>query len=102
MIHVLAIVTTKPGTRARFIDAYRANLPNVLAEDGCLAYEAVIDVEPTSPGFAQFGPDVFVVVERWASRDALQAHAAAPHMKAYNAQVRDWAASTAIHVLEAA
>ena len=102
MIHVLAIVTTKPGTRARFLDAYRANLPAVLAEQGCLAYEAVIDVTASSPGFAQFGPDVFVVVERWASLEALHAHAVAPHMKAYQATVKEWAVSTAVHVLEAA
>jgi quinol monooxygenase YgiN len=102
MIHVLAIVTTKPGTRAQFIEAYRANLPAVLAEEGCLAYDAVIDVAASSPGFAQFGPDVFVVVERWASLEALQAHAVAPHMKAYQATVKAWAVSTAVHVLEAA
>jgi len=102
MIHVLAIVTAKPGTRAQFLEAYRANLPAVLAEDGCLAYEAVVDVSPGSPGFAKFGPDVFVVVERWASLAALQAHAVAPHMKAYSAQVEPWRVSTDVHVLEAA
>jgi quinol monooxygenase YgiN len=102
MIHVLAIVTTQPGTRPRFLEAYRANLPAVLAEQGCLAYEAVIDVAPTSPGFAQFGPDVFVVVERWDSLEALQAHAVAPHMEAYRAKVQAWSVSTAVHVLEAA
>ena len=102
MIHVLAIVTTKPGTRARFLDAYRANLPAVLAEEGCLAYEAAIDVAASSPGFAQFGPDVFVVVERWASLEALHAHAVAPHMKAYGAKTKDLIASRVIHVLSPA
>lgn len=102
MIHVLAIVTTQPGTRARFLEAYRANLPAVLAEDGCLAYEAVIDVSPGSPSFANFGPDVFVVVERWASLAALKAHAVAPHMKAYGDRVKEWNVSTDVHVLEAA
>jgi quinol monooxygenase YgiN len=102
MIHVLAIVTARPGTRARFLEACRANLPAVLAEEGCLAYEAVVDVAPGSPRFAKFGPDVFVVVERWASLAALQAHAVAPHMKAYAAQVEPWRVSTDVHVLEAA
>lgn len=102
MIHVLAIVTAKPGTRDHFLEAYRANLPAVLAEHGCLAYEAVIDVAPGSPGFAKFGPDMFVVVERWASIDALMAHAVAPHMKAYTARVAPWHISTDVHVLEAA
>jgi quinol monooxygenase YgiN len=43
-----------------------------------------------------------VVVERWASLAALQAHAVAPHMKAYSAQVEPWRVSTDVHVLEAA
>ena len=55
-----------------------------------------------APGFARFGADTFVVVEKWASVEALQAHAVAPHMKAYAAKVREWTANRAIHVLEPA
>jgi quinol monooxygenase YgiN len=99
MIHVLAIVTAKPGMRERILEAYRANVDAVRAEAGCLAYEAVIDVRAAA-GFAQFGEDTFVVVEKWASMEALQAHAVAPHMKAYDHQVKDLTASRAIHVLE--
>ena len=100
MIHVLAIITAKPGLRDRILEVFRANVATVLAEDGCIAYEAVVDVRPGSPAFAQFGPDSFVVVEKWASLDALQAHAVAPHMKAYASQVKDLTAHRAIHVLE--
>jgi quinol monooxygenase YgiN len=102
MIHVLAIVTAKPGMRTHVLDAYRANLAAVLAEAGCIAYEAVVDVDHPAAGFAQFGADSFVVVEKWASIDALQAHAVAPHMKAYNSKVRDWVVNAAIHVLQPA
>ena len=100
MVHVIAIVTTQPGTRSQFLDVYRANLPLVLAEQGCIAYEAVVDVP--GPGFTAFGPDVFVVVERWASLADLQAHAVAPHMKAYRANVKAFHVSTVVHVLQAA
>jgi quinol monooxygenase YgiN len=102
MIHVLAIITAKPGMRDRILEAYRANVEAVRAEDGCLAYEAVVDVAGDAAGFARFGPDAFVVVEKWASLEALQAHAVAPHMKAYGIKVKDWTASRAIHVLEPA
>ena len=102
MIHVLAIITAKPGQRERILEAYRANVDAVRAEQGCVAYEAVVDVRNALPGFAQFGPDSFVVVEKWASLEALQAHAVAPHMKAYAARVKDLTASRAIHVLEPA
>ena len=102
MIQVLAIITAKPGQRDRILEAYRANVDAVRAEQGCIAYEAVIDVRNALPGFAQFGPDSFVVVEQWASLEALQAHAVAPHMKAYAAKVKELTASRAIHVLEPA
>jgi quinol monooxygenase YgiN len=102
MIHVLAIITAKPGMREHMLAAYRDNVAAVRAEDGCIAYEAVVDVKEGSPGFAQFGADSFVVSEKWASLDALKAHAVAPHMKAYAAKTKEWIASRAIHVLEPA
>ena len=101
MIHVLAIITAHPGMRDRILEAYRANVDTVRAEEGCLAYEAVIDASGL-PGSAAFGADTFVVVERWTSPEALQAHAVAPHMKAYASRVREFTASRAIHVLQPA
>jgi len=102
MIHVLAIITAKPGMRDRILEAYRGNVDAVRAEDGCLAYEAVVDASSPVPGMATFGPDTFVVVEKWSSLEALQAHAVAPHMKAYARQVKDFTAERAIHVLQPA
>jgi quinol monooxygenase YgiN len=102
MIHVLAVITAKPGQRDRILEAFRDNVPAVRAEAGCLAYEAVVDVANPASGFAQFGADAFVVVEKWASLEALQAHAVAPHMKAYAGKVKEFTASRAIHVLEPA
>ena len=102
MIHVLAMITAKPGMRERILEAYRDNVAAVRAEAGCLAYEAVIDVPDTPSVFAKVGADTFVVVERWESMEALRAHAVAPHMKAYAAKVQDLTANRAIHVLQAA
>ncbi len=102
MIHVLAMITAHPGMRGRILEAYRANVDAVRAEAGCLQYEAVVDAASAAPGMARFGDDTFVVVERWASMAALQAHAVAPHMKAYAATVKEWTANRAIHVLESA
>jgi quinol monooxygenase YgiN len=102
MIHVLAVITAKPGQRDRLLEIFRGNVETVRAEAGCVAYEAVVDIADPAPGLAQFGADTFVVVERWASLGALQAHAVAPHMKAYAAKVKDLTADRAIHVLEPA
>lgn len=99
MLHVIALITTKPGMRDTVLDAFRANMPAVHAEEGCLAYEPAIDAE-TFGGFqTELGPDTFVVVEQWESPAALRAHAAAPHMKAYAERTRDMIASRVIHVL---
>lgn len=96
MIHVIAIITAKSGQRDAVLREFRANMPAVLAEEGCIEYGPAIDAEG-SP--ARFGPDSFVVVEKWASPEALKAHAAAPHMKAYGERTRDMVADRAIHVL---
>ena len=36
MVHVVAIITAKPGQRDTVLTAFRANMPAVLAEDGCI------------------------------------------------------------------
>jgi quinol monooxygenase YgiN len=96
MIHVIAIITAKPGKRDEILGHFRANVPAVRAEKGCIEYGAAVDADGP---FAKFGPDTFVVVEKWESPEALKAHAAAPHMAAYAAKTRDNVASRTIHVL---
>jgi quinol monooxygenase YgiN len=82
------------------LEAAQANIPAVLSEAGCIEYRAVVDAADPATGWASFGKDVLVIVEKWESRDALRAHAAAPHMAAYAAKVKDLIASRAIHVLD--
>lgn len=101
MIHVVAVITAKPGQREEILAAARDNLAAVRAEDGCIEYGPVVDAE-----FGSFqtplGPETFVVIEKWRDADALKAHAAAPHMAAYAAKVKDLIADRQIHVLSSA
>jgi quinol monooxygenase YgiN len=99
MIHVLAIITAKPHQRDALLAAFKANVPAVHAEAGCIEYGPVIDAEAADPAF---GPDTFVVVEKWESMAALKAHAVAPHMVAYGAKTKDLVAKRAVHVLTSA
>ncbi len=99
MIHVIAIITAKPGQRAQILEAFRANMPAVRAEAGCLEYGPAIDAEGMGRIQTPFGPDTFAVIEKWESREALAAHAASPHMATYAAKTKDWIASRVIHVL---
>ena len=99
MIHVLALVTTVPGQRETVLTAFRANMAAVHAEDGCIEYGPAIDAPEAGRIQTPLGPDTFAVIEKWASMDALRAHAASPHMAAYAARVKDLLATRVIHVL---
>jgi quinol monooxygenase YgiN len=102
MVHVIAVITTKPGQREAVLTHFRANVPAVRAEKGCIEYGAAVDLDPALKFQTAFGPDTFVVVEKWESSQALMAHAAAPHMAAYAARTKDLLASRAIHILQPA
>jgi quinol monooxygenase YgiN len=102
MIHVIALITAKPGQRDAILEAFRANMPAVHAEQGCIEYGPAIDAEGMGSFQTPFGPDTFVVIEKWESTDALKAHAGAPHMKDYAAKTKDKIASRVIHVLSPA
>jgi quinol monooxygenase YgiN len=99
MLHVLAYITAKPGMREAVLREFRANMPAVHAEEGCIEYVPVIDFPAFGPFQTELGPDTFVVVEKWASPEALNAHAASPHMKAYAERTADMIETRMIHVL---
>ena len=100
MIHVLAIITCKPGKRDEVLGHFRANMPAVHAEAGCIEYGPATDAEG-GPG-AKYGADTFVVIEKWESLDHLKAHGASAHMAAYAAKTKDLIANRVIHVLSPA
>jgi quinol monooxygenase YgiN len=102
VVSVIAIITTKPGKRDEVLAAARANLATVRAEDGCIEYVPHIDTEGMGSFQTPFGPDTFVFIEKWASKEALGAHAAAPHMKAYAAKVGEMLESRVIHIVSSA
>ncbi len=102
MVHVIAIITAKPGQRSHILEAIRANLPAVRAEEGCIEYGPAIDLPDVGAFQTKAGDEVIFVIEKWASLDALRAHAAAPHMAAYAAKVKDLIAGRVIHVLGSA
>ncbi len=99
MINVVAVITAKPGMRDAVLQAFRANVPAVKAEQGCVEYGAVVDLENGPKFQTKFGADTFLVIEKWESMDALKAHAASPHMAAYAAKTKDLLASRTIHIL---
>jgi quinol monooxygenase YgiN len=99
MIHVIAVITAKPGMRDRVLEHFRANVPNVAAEQGCIEYGAAVDAAGAPPVQTKWGPDTFLVIEKWETMDALKAHGGAPHMAAYAAKTREMITGRVIHIL---
>jgi quinol monooxygenase YgiN len=102
MVHVIAVITAKPGMRDAILQAFRANVPAVRAEAGCIEYGPAIDLED-GPGFQKkYGEDTFVAIEKWESYEALKAHFTTPHMVAYGAKTKEMIASRLVHILSPA
>ncbi|MFZ6873813.1 putative quinol monooxygenase [Undibacterium sp. Di27W] len=68
---LVILIQTKPGQRSEQIAAYTRLAPLVRAEAGCLQY----DMHPVDGD-----EDKFVLVEKWTSKAALDAHDAMPYM----------------------
>ena len=98
VVHVVAIISAKPGKRDEVLKAFRANIPNVHAEEGCIEYAPAIDIEGVGGIQTEIGPDSFIVIEKWESLDCLKAHAASPHMAEYAEKVKAMLESRVVHV----
>lgn len=102
MIHLVALLTAKPGQREALLAEFRQVMPKVHAEDGCIEYQPAIDAAGFDKVTTALGPDSFAVIEKWASAEALRAHMKAPHMADYAARTRDMIASRVLHILTGA
>ena len=86
MINVIASIHVQDGRVSEFIEIFKANIPKVLEEKGCVEYVPTIDV-PTGLPPQELNNNVVTVIEKWDSLEDLQAHTTAPHMLAYKEQV---------------
>jgi len=102
MIHVVAIITVKPGKREEVLIAFNEIVATVLQEDGCIEYGPTIDASSAPSMQTSVGSDTFVVVEKWSSVKTLDAHGKSDHMVAYGAKVKHLIDDRIIHILEPA
>jgi len=99
MIIVLATIELHPGKRASFLAEFHKIVPNVRGEKGCIEYFPAID---TASGLPVQGPareDVVVVIEKWESIAALEAHLIAPHMMEYRPKVKEFVKKVWLQIL---
>lgn len=102
MIHVVAIITTKPGKREEVLSAFNDIIPTVLEEDGCIEYGPTIDAADAPSIQTPVGANTFIVIEKWTSTETLDAHGTSSHMAAYGEKVKHLIDDRVIHVLMSA
>ena len=99
MIHVIATIELHDGKKNAFLAEFRALVPTVMAEEGCIEYSPTVDVPTNIPAQGGERLDVVTIVERWRDLPALEAHLSAPHMAAYRVRVRDFVKSVKLQIL---
>lgn len=69
MVIQVVRVVIRPERRDRWLEVIRANLIETRRMEGCESYHVAEDIE---------APNGFLIIERWASLDALYGHFRAP------------------------
>ena len=102
MICVIATIQVADGRRDDFLEEFRKIVPLVCEETGCIEYVPMVDIPTEIDAQAQPAESVVVVVEKWESVDALEAHLMAPHMLDYRKRVKGLVTGSEIRILEPA
>jgi quinol monooxygenase YgiN len=79
VIYVIAELRLKPDLADRVADEARKVVAGTVKEDGCLQYDFHVSVTD---------PTRLVAVERWTSREALEAHGRASHLLTWRAVLK--------------
>jgi quinol monooxygenase YgiN len=101
MVHVIASIQVKPEFVGAFLEIFKANVPHVRAEHGCLDYTPTIDIDAELAP-QQLDRTIVTIIEKWESLDALRAHLKAPHMLTYKEAVANMVESVSLKVLQPA
>ena len=102
MICVLATMEAVAGRRNDLVALIQAVAPKVRAEQGCIEYVAMIDAPSGLAAQAPVRDNAIVLVEKWESVAALQAHLKTPHMAEFARQAKDLRLGMSLQVLEPA
>lgn len=93
LVYLVALITGTEETKDQLAEELAGVVPTVRREEGCLRYDLHQSAD---------GKPVFLFYETWQSKEALAAHAKAPHMAAMHARVKDLVAGpTQISLWEA-
>jgi quinol monooxygenase YgiN len=98
MINVIASIRVKNGKIPEFLSIFKANVPKVRAEKGCIEYLPTVDIDSKLPP-QEFDQNVVTIIEKWESLDALRDHLKTPHMREYGSAVKNIVEGLSLKVL---
>ena len=99
MITVIASIAVKVARKEEFIELFKANVPAVRNEAGCIEYYPTVDLATGLPP-QTLDDAVVTIIEKWLSVAALKDHLVAPHMRAYQERVKDMVTGVTVKVLQ--
>jgi len=99
MLNVIATIKVKEPQFESFKTIFKANIPAVLNEQGCIEYAATQDYQTEIP-IQVMQTNTVTVIEKWESLPQMQAHLSAPHMLEYRSKVKGMVESVELRVLE--
>ena len=96
MIHVIAEIEVREGSREPLLVEFRRLVPIVRDEDGCIEYGPATDAETDISATPR--PNIVTIIEKWTNEAALRAHLKAPHMVEYRKRAGHMIAGVSIRV----
>lgn len=99
MISVIASIKIKPGTRREFLEIFKANVPFVRQEIGCIEYFPAVDVNAELPKQV-YSENFVTIIEKWTTVTALRDHLDSPHMHTYRKKVEHMVEDLKLRVVE--
>lgn len=100
MIQVVTTIELLPKCMGDFLLILNETVPRVKAEEGCLAYEPMVDVDSGLPTQGKLRQNTITLIESWSNLDTLHAHLKAPHMASFREAVKDFVQDVSHQVLQ--
>lgn len=100
MILVVTTVELLSDCLDDFLLILNETVPRVTAEEGCLAYAPMVDVDSGMPTQVELRQNTITLVEAWFNLGALHAHLKAPHMTSFREAAKDYVRAVSHQVMQ--
>lgn len=99
MIYVLATSELNDGCKGKFLEVLKANVPSVLAEEGCIMYVPNVDFASGLSAQKEVRENTVTIIEGWESMDHLMKHLQSAHMADFRTKVNGMRKSSTLNVV---